>query len=68
MVDAQEVLAGNDLVDMLRTDEIESQRSEVSAGRREHILRTLDRRGIAQELIRQQYTGRYPFELLQNAR
>jgi hypothetical protein len=28
---------------------------------------SLDERGIAQELIRQQYTGRYPFELLQNA-
>jgi hypothetical protein len=63
----QPVLAGNDLIEKLRADELDSLRSEVSAGRRDHILRTLDQRGIAQELIRQQYTGRYPFELLQNA-
>lgn len=36
-------------------------------GRRDYILKTLDERGRAQELVRQQYTGRYPFELLQNA-
>lgn len=36
-------------------------------GRDEYALRTLDERGGAQELVRQQYSGRYPFELLQNA-
>jgi len=66
-VKAHDNRTGNELVEQLRTDELESLRSEVGAGRREHILRTLDQRGIAQELIRQQYTGRYPFELLQNA-
>jgi len=67
VVESRDRERGNDLVARLRTDELESLRSEVAAGRTEHILRTLDQRGIAQELIRQQYTGRYPFELLQNA-
>ncbi len=67
MGDAQVSLTGTELVERLRTDELESLRSEVAAGRRDHILRALDQRGIAQELIRQQHTGRYPFELLQNA-
>lgn len=56
-----------DLVEHLRNEELDSIRSEVSSGRRDHILKTLDERGRAQELVRQQYTGRYPFELLQNA-
>jgi hypothetical protein len=55
------------LVEELRAEELASIGSEVAAGRREHILKTLDERGRAQELVRQQYTGRYPFELLQNA-
>lgn len=55
------------LIDRLRDDEIASIRSEVAAGRRDHILKSLDERGRAQELVRQQYSGRYPFELLQNA-
>jgi hypothetical protein len=46
---------------------LESIASEVRAGRRNHILKSLDERGRAQELVRQQYSGRYPFELLQNA-
>lgn len=65
-VEANE-LAGRELVDQLRRDELDSIRSEVAAGRRDHILKSLDERGGAQELVRQQYTGRYPFELLQNA-
>lgn len=56
-----------ELVESLRNEELDSIRSEVTAGRRDHILKTLDERGRAQELVRQQYTGRYPFELLQNA-
>ncbi len=55
------------LVDRLRCDELESIASEIDAGRRDHILKSLDERGRAQELVRQQYSGRYPFELLQNA-
>lgn len=55
------------LVTRLRGDEIDSIKSEVSLGRRDHILKSLDERGGAQELVRQQYSGRYPFELLQNA-
>lgn len=58
---------GPELIEFLRDQELESIRSEVAAGRREHILKSLDERGRAQELVRQQYTGRYPFELLQNA-
>lgn len=42
-------------------------RDLLDKGRREYALKSLDERGGAQELIRQQYFGRYPFELLQNA-
>lgn len=55
------------LVADLRDGELAAVASEATAGRLENILRALDERGTAQELIRQQYTGRYPFELLQNA-
>lgn len=55
------------LIDALRGDEVASLEADVAAGRRDHALKALDERGRAQELIRQQYTGRYPFELLQNA-
>jgi hypothetical protein len=55
------------LIDRLTRDELASVASEVAAGRREHILNSLGERGRAQELVRQQYSGRYPFELLQNA-
>lgn len=54
-------------VEEIRSQELESIRSEISKGRRDHVLMTLDERGGAQELVRQQYSGRYPFELLQNA-
>lgn len=60
-------LSATDLVEFLRGEELATIRSEVEAGRRDHILKILDERGRAQELVRQQYTGRYPFELLQNA-
>ena len=55
------------LIDRLRSDELESLASEVKQGRRDNALKGLDERGRAQELVRQQYSGRYPFELLQNA-
>ncbi|MFC3988929.1 sacsin N-terminal ATP-binding-like domain-containing protein [Actinoplanes siamensis] len=44
---------------------IESQRDNEEL--RENLLKNLDERGAAQEMVRQQYSGRYPFELLQNA-
>src|SRR3954451_9619038 len=56
-----------ELVEKLRSDELESLTSEVAQGRRDNALKALDERGGAQELVRQQYSGRYPFELLQNA-
>jgi hypothetical protein len=60
-------LAESPLIDRLRSDELECIVSEVEKGRRDNILKALDERGRAQELVRQQYSGRYPFELLQNA-
>lgn len=56
-----------DLIHELRISELESLRSEFEQGRERHILKTLDERGRASELLRQQYSGRYAFELLQNA-
>ena len=56
-----------DLVDQLRRDELKSIANDVSTGLSDHILKSLDERGRAQELVRQQYSARYPFELLQNA-
>lgn len=47
--------------------EMDSIRVLLDNGKREYALKSLDERGGAQELIRQQYFGRYPFELLQNA-
>ena len=51
-----------------RSNEIRSIRMHLGdEDMREQMLKALDERGGAQELIRQQYSGRYPFELLQNA-
>ncbi len=61
------ILDSRALINQLRGDEIRSIQTNVDAGLREQILKALDERGRAQDLIRQQYTGRYPFELLQNA-
>ncbi len=57
----------SDLIDQLRGDEPAQIQNDVSTGLRVQILKALDERGRAQELVRQQYSGRYPFELLQNA-
>jgi hypothetical protein len=51
----------------LLADELHAVESEVSQGRTRHLLKTLQERGTAQQLVRTQYSGRYPFELLQNA-
>jgi hypothetical protein len=56
-----------DLVTRLREDELQNLRAQLNGGSCEVALKNLDERGIAQELIGQQYSGRYPFELLQNA-
>lgn len=52
---------------MLRNRELAAIRVQVENGFGESALKSLDERGSAEELVRQQYTGRYPFELLQNA-
>lgn len=51
----------------LRERELASIRVQLENDLRESVLKSLDERGGAQELVRQQYSGRYPFELLQNA-
>jgi hypothetical protein len=56
-----------DVAARLREGELASIRVQAENGLRESALKGLDERGRAQELVRQQYTGRYPFELLQNA-
>jgi|GEM_PF-1534927 len=56
-----------DIATRLRESELSAIRVQVQNGLREIALKTLDERGGAQELVKQQYTGRYPFELLQNA-
>jgi hypothetical protein len=56
-----------DVAERLRERELASVRVQAENGLRESALKSLDERGRAQELVRQQYTGRYPFELLQNA-
>src|SRR5258706_1784252 len=60
-------LQGAALIERLRADELDSIRNNVQADLRDQILKSIDERGGAQDLIRQQYSGRYPFELLQNA-
>jgi len=55
------------LVTRLLDDELATLRLQVAAGHRDQALKALDERGNAQELVRQQYSGRYAFELLQNA-
>jgi hypothetical protein len=60
-------MRGRELLERLRADELSSISANVGVGLTEQILKSLDERGSAQELIKKQYTGRYPFELLQNA-
>lgn len=55
------------LIERLLEDELGTLRLQVGAGHRQQALKALDERGNAQELVREQYTGRYAFELLQNA-
>ncbi|MFC8922508.1 sacsin N-terminal ATP-binding-like domain-containing protein [Cellulosimicrobium sp. NPDC057127] len=62
-----ETLVAADVVAELTRVELASIVADVRAGRREHQLKSLDERGTGHLLVRNQYTGRYPFELLQNA-
>lgn len=50
-----------------RAEEVANLELLQKSGNRDYALRSLDERGGAQDLVRQQYSGRYPFELLQNA-
>jgi hypothetical protein len=56
-----------ELAAKLTADELDALRSNVAEKRREHALKSLDERGSAQELVRDEYAGCYPFELIQNA-
>ena len=55
------------LLKRLLDDELAAIESEVGHSRADTILKSLDERGTAQQLIEGQYSGRYPLELLQNA-
>ena len=48
-----------DVAARLRERELASVRVQAENGLRESALKGLDERGRAQELVRQQYTGRY---------
>jgi hypothetical protein len=48
----------------IREEEFASIRALLDKGLGGQALKSLDERGRAQELVRQQYSGRYPFELL----
>ena len=56
-----------ELVERLTREGLESLRDDVAHGRRDTGLKSLDERGAMSEIVRDQYTGRYPLELIQNA-
>jgi len=56
-----------ELVRRLTKGGLDSFRDDVAAGRVDIGLKALDERGAASEIVRDQYTGRYPLELIQNA-
>jgi hypothetical protein len=49
------------------SDELRAIGNSVRSGDTPHLLKTLDERGTAEELVQREYGGRYVFELLQNA-
>lgn len=55
------------VVDEIRLPFLESLAAEWKAGRQDNALVMLRERGVSKDLIRERYSGRYPFELLQNA-
>jgi hypothetical protein len=56
-----------DVVTKLREGELRPLRLQAGDGLHASAFKSLFERGEGQELVRQEYTGRYPFELLQNA-
>lgn len=56
-----------DVVTRLREGELRPLHLQANDGLHASAFKSLYERGAGQELVRQQYTGRYPFELLQNA-
>jgi len=56
-----------DVVTRLREGELRPLHLQADNGLHASAFKSLYERGEGQELVRQQYTGRYPFELLQNA-
>jgi hypothetical protein len=56
-----------DVVTQLREGELRPLRLQAEDGLHASAFKSLYERGEGQELVRRQYTGRYPFELLQNA-
>lgn len=56
-----------ELVRSLAVDEFAALRAEVAAGRVENALKALRQRDAGAEMVREQYAGRYPLELVQNA-
>lgn len=56
-----------DVVTPIRESELRPIRLQAADELIDSALKSLHERGEGQELVRQQYTGRYPFELLQNA-
>lgn len=48
-------------------DELRFIRDAVTSGNRAQVLKSLDERGTAEELVQREYGGRFIFELLQNA-
>lgn len=61
------VPAERSVVDQIRLPFLESLAAEWEAGRHDNALVMLRERGVSKDLIRERYSGRYPFELLQNA-
>jgi hypothetical protein len=48
-------------------DELRFIRNAVKSRDAKQVLKSLDERGTAEELVQREYGGRYVFELLQNA-
>src|SRR5438552_3057888 len=56
-----------DAAEKVLHDELRFIRNAVQSGDKGQLLKSLDERGTAEELIEREYGGRYVFELLQNA-
>src|SRR5947199_10175411 len=56
-----------DAAEKVLHDELRFIRNAVQSGDKGQLLKSLDERGTAEELVQREYGGRYVFELLQNA-